>query len=165
MPFVTQGDRVGVPDTNLAVVSSSVDVFDTDGLNIGFMQQITRTDTRQVTRIRHLDSFDAGRIVEQVPMPEDLSLNVMGFALYNRGSDKQSLINRIGGSGSARFKSLNSQQIPFNLLEEWTHPANPNNRGQTYYLGCWLTNYSRPINIGTVTVAETATIQPSWVDG
>lgn len=145
------------------VISSSVDVLDEDGFNIGFMQQISRTDNRPTTLVRHLDAIDAGRVIEQAPGPETNTLNVVGFALYNTGVDRRSLLNRIVGQGGAKFRSLNSQQLPFELTERWIHPAT-RLTGETLYGDCWLTNYTRPVNIGTVAIAETANITATWVE-
>lgn len=163
MPLQTRGDAVAIPESNQVVISSSVDILDDDGFNIGFLQQINRTDNRPTQPIRHLDAVDGGRVIEQAPGPETNTLNATGFAIYNTGVDRRSLLNRITGVGGARFRSLNSQQLPFELTERWIHPAT-NLAGETLYGDCWLTNYSRPVNIGTIAIAETANITASWVE-
>lgn len=145
------------------VISTSVDVLDDDGFNMGFVQQISRTDARPTTPIRHLDSVDAGRIIEQSPGTETNTLNVTGFALYNTGVDNRSLLNRIAGGAASAFTCLNSQRIPFEMTERWTHPSTSRG-GETLYGDCMLTNYTRPVNIGTVTIAETCNITASWVE-
>lgn len=164
MPLITRGDGVKIPDVNQAVISTSVDVFDEQGVNIGYMSQLTRTDTRNTFRVRHLDSQDAGRVIEQVPSPEDNALSANGLSLYDIGVVKKSLIHRLAGVNGQRFRSLNSQFIPFVVREEWTHPSSPGQFGQTLYLGCMLTNFTRPVNIGTAQIAESANVVPSWVE-
>lgn len=146
------------------VISTSVDVLDDLGFNIGFIQQINRNDARPTARIRHLDSIDAGRVLEQAPSPEDNTLNFTGFALYNTGVDNRSLLNRLPGSAGAAFKSLNSQSIPFEVTEQWTHPAN-GLVGTTLYGDVMLTSYTRPVNIGTATISETAAGNVTFVEG
>lgn len=145
------------------VISTTVDVLDDEGFNIGFLQSISRTDARPTESVRHLDASDAGRILEQAPGVETNTLNLTGFALYNSGVDRRSLLNRVVGANSAPFRSLNSQQLPFEITEQWTHPAS-NARGQTLYGDCMLTNYTRPVNIGTVTITETANATATWVE-
>lgn len=162
MPLQTRGDGVSIPEDNQVVISTSVDVLDEEGFNIGFLQQINRTDARTTEPIRHLDSIDAGRIIERAPAPENVSINLTGFALYNLAADKRSLLNRIQ-AGAQAFRSLNSQQLPFEMTERWTHPAT-GAIGETLYGECLLSNYSRPVNIGTVTIAETATADIGWVE-
>lgn len=160
----TRGDGVSIPEKNMVVISTSVDVLDDLGNNIGFLQQISRTDRRDTTMVRHLDSTDAGRMLEQAPGVETNELNVTGLALYSISSDKRSLLNRMAGSGSAKFKSLNSQQLPFEVTERWTHPAT-GRVGETLYGDCVILNYSRPVNIGTATITETCNIRATWVEG
>jgi hypothetical protein len=138
-------------------------VLDDNGFNIGFLQQLSRTDARPTTPIRHLDSSDAGRMIEQSPFVESNTLNVTGLALYNTGIDRRSLLNRIAGVGAAKFRSLNSQHEPFEITERWTHPGTQA-VGSTLYGDCYLTNYTRPVNIGTVNITETANITATWVE-
>ena len=163
MPIATRGDGVSIPESNQVIISTTVDVLDDAGFNIGFLQQINRTDSRPTNRIRHLDSVDAGRTLEQSPAPEDNSLSVSGFALYNTGVDRRSILNRMVGTASNRFRSLNSQSIPFEMTERWTHPGT-RQVGETLYGDCYLTRYTRPVNIGTVMITESADINVSWVE-
>lgn len=164
----TRGDGVGLPESNKVVISTSVDIFDDGGVNIGFLQQISRTDARPATPIRHLAAGDAGRMIEQSPGPELNTLNVTGYALYNVSPARESLLNRITGrttdTAGNLFRSLNSQFLPFQLEERWTHPGNTSQRGKTLYGDCYLTNYTRPVSIATVNIVETANIQATWVE-
>lgn len=164
MPLVNYGDAVSIPNTNRAVISTSVDVWDETGGNIGFISAMSRTDARQTTPIRHLDSSDAGRIVEQSPGPETNTLNITGYALYNVGNQKKGLIHRLVQDVASIFRSLNGQHIPFDITERFAHPQNADQETEYAYLGCWLTNFSHPVNIGTVSIAETANVTVSWVE-
>lgn len=156
--LVTQGSTVGLPAENKAVISSSVDVFDQDGFEIGFVSQITPSHTRTVQRIRHLNSADAGRVIESAPSPEDISISGTGLNLYNIAeSQQQSLIARLPGQAGARFKTLNDQKIPFFIQVVETHPAS-GLQNESTYLGLWLTRYTRPINIAGATIAATIDI-------
>lgn len=161
--LVIHGTGVGLATGNQTVISTSVGVFDEDGFDIGYINQINSNFTRPTTRVRHLNKADAGRTVEQQPGVEDFTLTVSGFALYQKNdSDKRSLIARLPAGGGA-FKVLNQQQVPFVVREEETHPAT--NATNVYvYMGCMINQYSRPVNVGTTTVTESATITPSWVE-
>ena len=152
---------VSIPESNRTVVSTSIDIFDHDGNNIGYIQSIAPSQTRNVTAVRHINAIDAGRIVEAVPSPANYTMNVNGFALYDNQNDG-SLIQRIGGSITAQaMKSLEEQSIPFNIVITETHPATGVD-AKTVYHDCWLTNYSHPVNIGTALIAETASIFVTW---
>jgi hypothetical protein len=154
---------VGVPDTHRTQLSTSVDIIDMDGNNIGYISQFGTTGTRNVTRIRHLNSDDAGRVIEQAPNPEDRTVNVTGFALYNKQSDG-SVIQRLGGrSTRKKMAMLEEQKIPFNIVEVVRQPATGEEE-TTVYHNCWLTNFSKTINIGTATIAQTATLSVEWVE-
>jgi hypothetical protein len=167
--LVNRGAGVGIGTANRATITTSYDVFDEEGNLIGYLTDISRTDTRTVERIRHLSSHDAGRTIEQAPGPDDISLTCTGFALYNKTDQNGelphfSLASRLGGlTGAELFKSLNSQRVAFNIRVEEVHPAT-GAVSRTYYFGCMLTNYTKPISLGNITVAETANVQVAVVD-
>lgn len=167
--LVQRGDGVGIGVANRATITTSYDVFDDDGNLIGYLTDINRTDTRTVDRIRHLSSQDAGRTVEQAPGPDEPALDVTGFALYNKVDQSGdlphfSLASRFAGlTGAQFFKSLNSQRVPFTVRVEETHPAT-GAISRTFYFGCMITNYTKPVSLGNITVAETANIQVAVVD-
>jgi hypothetical protein len=157
------GDGVGIPESNQAAISTSIDILDEHGNNIGYLTSLNRRDSRPVDSVRHLNAADAGRKLEGAPHVEEVTVDVTGFALYPKDkTSRNSLLNRLPQAvdGASAFKSLNSQKIPFILMEKTIHPANPNKVQVTTYVGCWLTAYSKPTNIGTATIAETASI---WV--
>jgi hypothetical protein len=163
MGLVKQGYGVGNAPSNRTVISTTVGVFDDDGFEIGFIQSIDRSDSRPTQKVRHLNKADAGRIIEQQPGVEDVTVNVNGWALYQKSdSDKQSLLNRLP-TGAGAFVSLNQQSIPFNIREEETHPAT-GAENVTLYLGCMLTSYSKPININTASIVERATVAVSYIE-
>ena len=176
MPLVSHGDRVDMPDTNRVIISSSIDLYTEQGVNIGFVSGMTRQDSRPTTPIRHLDSLDAGRMVEQSPGPDTTSLNFTGFALYNQGGNRQSMVNRMVPTVQ-NWHSLNGQQVPFDIEERATHPmftrtgdptqgvvSDESNYLSTTYLACWLTQYSHPLSISGAQITETAAATVSYVD-
>ncbi len=163
MGLVQHGSGVGLAPDNQTIISTTVDIFDEEGNNIGFVNSINRNDTRGVFPIRHLDSADAGRILELQPQVENYTLTVTGFALFNVSDvDRGSLLNRLPADAKA-FKVLNDQVVPFVMEQTETHPST-GATNTTVYLGCMLTSFSRPINVGNATVTETAAVTVSWVE-
>jgi hypothetical protein len=56
------------------------------------------------------------------------------------------------------MKMLSEQHLPFKVLEVDRDPQTGKAVDATMHYDCWLTNHSKPVAIGTATVAETATI-------
>jgi hypothetical protein len=165
MPLATRGTGVSIPSTNQVVISTTIDVLDDSSNNIGFVSQITRRDERPTSLIRHLDSLDAGRVIEQAPGVETNRLEVAGFALYTVNTTKNSLIDRVARKNDVFWEHscLNANWSPFAITERQTHPQGVS-YSETLYGECLLTSYSRPVNITTATIAETANIQVSWIE-
>lgn len=174
--LVRYGDGVGVGEANRIVLPSSVDLYDDDGQLVGYAKSIARADERNVERQRHLSSSDAGRVIEQTPLPENVTITVSGFSLYNKTDltgkiPHYSLAARLskgtgaqgGFGGDYLFKSINSQKIPFNMRKVVIHPATAAS-SVVWFRGCMLTRYSETSNIGEATETSEATIQVSWVD-
>ena len=157
------GYGVGLAKDNKVVITTSIDIFDNEGNKIGYCTSISRTDARGVERIRHLDSADAGRVIELQPRPSDVTLAVTGFALYNDGSKRKGLLNRLPGNAAQQFVDLNQQTESFTIKVVETHPAT-GAITKTYYYGCMLSAYAHPINLTGANVAETATVMVAWID-
>ena len=105
--LVQRGVGVGIPKENQAMIPSAVDIFDEQGNNIGFINNFAPTHRRPADRLRHLNSADAGRPLEQSPRPEDVTITVGGFGLFAKSlSDRGSLLNRIPGPDGAAFNTL-----------------------------------------------------------
>lgn len=153
---------VNIPESHRTKLSTSIDIIDHDGNNIGYIQSITPTCNRTVTPVRHLNSEDAGRILEGAPSPATTTLSVNGFALYNKQNDG-SIIQRMGGSVTAKsMKTLEEQSIPFNLIVRTVNPATKEEE-LTIYHDCWMTTHSAPVNISTALVSESANLFVGWV--
>ena len=158
MAQILRGDGVNFPSKNRVISSSSLDIYDDEGFIIGFVTNFDEQMTRQMTRIRHLSSRDAGRVIEMSPGTEDISLNVNGYSLYDLSlTSKGSLIHRLGSAMRA-MKSLVSQAEAFNLVRIETHPSSGEQVRDVYY-DCWLSNFSRMRDIGRLVQMDRATIQ------
>jgi len=137
---------------------TSYDIIDENGLCIGFITQINETDNRPATKVRHIGSADAGRVLEHVPGVDDKTLNVTGFALYNV-QEQGSIVQRLGGNNTKRaMKMLSEQHRGFKIVERQIDPETEATLDATEHLDCWLTNYTKPRNIANATIAETATL-------
>ena len=166
MGWTSRGVVLATPDTNIIVVPFSISIIaDGAAVEIGFIDRIDYATRRTVDRKRHLCQSDAGRVVEQVPLPEDMTLTATGLGLYN-----SSIIGRLTGQAPGRkiesayalFHTLHSQAYPFEIEVQAVHPGDDNQKFTIIYGECWLTDFGMPINIGDSSIAETATIQPSW---
>ena len=121
--LIQRGDGVSFPRENRVINAATIDILDDEGFRIGFIQQISETLGRPVTGIRHLNSLDAGRKIEQVPGVEDITITIQGYSLYDKSiTERDSLIHRLGGPMAAA-KSLMGQSIPFNIVKREVHPA------------------------------------------
>lgn len=160
-----KGYGVGIPPTNKVVIPFSLTIYDLEGNEVGFMTDLTYDTSRRVERIRHLNAFDAGRIIEQAPAPEDYTASCVGFTLYTGDlANPQSVIGRLTKeTGIAVFECLNQQRIPFNVVKEVVHPATGIGY-QTIFYECWLTRYSETFAVRNVVVTANASIQPTYVE-
>lgn len=147
--------------------TTQISIYDESGAEIGWISDLNETQSRPVEPIRHLNSDDAGRIVQGVPKPADFTLSVTGFAIYKRGAnDGGSLAARLianSGNPHTLMKSLEEQKIPFRIKKK---VINPGTEGDTItvYHGCWITNYNNPTSVNNAFVTETADIFVSFVD-
>lgn len=155
---VIRGDGVSFPAKNRIVNSSTLDIYDDEGYIIGFITNFDEQGNRPITRIRHLSSQDAGRVIEMSPGVEEISINVQGYSLYNINlAERGSLIHRFG-SAMRTLKSLQSQGTPFNLVRKETHPATGETNKDIYF-DCWMSQQSKARDIGRLVQMDRATIQ------
>lgn len=153
------------PDAGTANFSGTVknvtsfDIVDKNGFLIGYITQFNPSKTRATERIRHISSADAGRVLEQAPRPEDISINITGYSLYNDQEDG-SLVQRLVGSSaniSKAFASLEEQKEGFDIIVVTRDPETKKAVDVKIYQDVWLQNQNEPINIAQATVQETAT--------
>jgi len=156
--------KQNTPDAGVANYNGEValitkyDIIDQSGLAIGYLQTFSPSDSRPATKIRHISSADAGRVLEHAPGFSDTKISVTGFALYNRQQDG-SIVQRLGAGTTKRaMKMLEEQKIPFKILERQVDPETNETLDATEHIDCWLTNHSAPKNMTSVTISETAEI-------
>ena len=163
--------RIMVPSTAGILASEKKNNYKV----IGTFQNFNPTSTRQVVRVRGIAN-NGGYPLELVPGPADTSINVTYLSLYLLP------LNEALGYNIGSAVDLNRQRISFDIQELCIFPfdwqtemsrgnyqfgapinlVSLNNEATVevnHYVGCYLSNIGRTINQGTVTIAETATIQ------
>jgi len=153
-----------------------ITIIGDDGSEIGWIQEINESQDRPVEPVRHLNSEDAGRILQGVPKPANFTLAVTGFAIYKQdiqtnGSVISRLIKTSTDNPTKLMKSLEEQKYPFSMRKEVHMPTvegvtaeAPGITETTYYHGCWLTRFNAPASINNAFVTESADIFVSFVD-
>ena len=161
----SKGYGIGIPPKAKVITPFSATILDENGLEIGYVISLNYDTSRTVERIRHLNAYDAGRIIEQVPTPENYSLSAEGYSLYTKElADPKSLIGRLTQSlDIAVFETLNAQHLPFTLVKEVTHLANGLGV-KTFFYDCWLARYTETYATRNAVVTGSATIQPSYIE-
>ena len=163
-----QGYGVGLAPENQIRIPWSYDIYDQDGNNIGFLTSFNPSSDRPVDGVRHLNSSDAGRIVEAVPKVSNDTISVNGFAIYNSAVTKRgTLLNRLGGSVDEAIVHINQNKIPFTIVATCNHPGDASlteDMHETKYIDCLLTNYSQPVSVNDTTISESASIFVSRVE-
>jgi len=149
-------------------------------LQIGTIQNFSPSSSRQVQRIRGIANNGAWPF-ELAPGAADTTIAVNYLSLYLLP------LAKVFGYPVASSIDLNYQRIPFDIQElcffpneaeanlgtksnltwtsdQWKKMASTSGMAveTLHYKGCLISNMSRTINQGTVTIAETATIQVTW---
>lgn len=146
------------------LLSTEIDILDQDGYEIGFISQINPSASRATERIRMLGSADSGRVIEQAPRPEDLTLSVSGFALKNNVNEKGTLVQRLGAWNPLQaMSSLSEQHIGFKIIVVERDPVTKKAMDAREYDDCWLQSFNRPYNISGATITDSANIIASRV--
>jgi hypothetical protein len=155
--LIQRGDGVSFSSENRVVSSTTYDIYDDEGYVIGYIVEVSEGQNRPVSRLRHLNSSDAGRVIGMVPSPADFTLNVNGYSLYGKSQTNQkSLIHRLGSTAAA-LKSIQSQIAGFNFVATETHPST-DEQNKTWYYDCWMTSFSKGRSINQVVQLDRATI-------
>ncbi len=146
---------------------------------VGTFQTFNPSSTRQVQRVRGIAN-NGGYPLELVPGPADTSINVSYMSLYLLP------LNAALGYHIGSIVDLNVQRVGFDIQEICVFPNDYSH--EVKYLGakgaasdpfanakqsqaietnhyrlCYLSQVGRTINQGTITIAETATIQVSAI--
>ena len=141
-----------VPNTKTTVFYA-YDIF-MNGRQVGTLSRFNVTGSKDVQRIREVSTVGAARVIDLVSGTTDLSADIEKFRIY-----RQSLFEAMGYS----IFSLEDLIDPFDIQEVLTHPDG--NQETIVYHICLLSQYSKTITTGTAYVAETATIQISYISG
>lgn len=164
MPATTlRGDGVAFPASTRTVNSTTIDVLDNEGHRIGYVTSISYQGNRQTQIIRELNAETAGRPLETALGVETNTLNLSGFALYDKSrTHRGSLINRCG-SAMAALRSLQGQREAVHIVHRETHPTTGEVTVRRY-LGCYFTSHSYERNIGQVVSMDRVTMSVEVVE-
>ena len=168
--------EIGDSGAKLAVTSTNISAYAND-MKIGFVQSLTPSESRTITKVQELGSEGA---VQSVPgNTNGGQLSISRFAVYNaslwnalgltHNGEFAKPVDQIYNDSSKRqdsgnygnpFKTLKDQRVP---IEFKVKTKIPNSADEAYYIetyvDCWLSSYSKSYSVGTITVAEAATIQ------
>lgn len=171
--------RGWVPHTCIAMASTiRVSSYDESGIarQVGLIQSFKPTDARKMERARGIGYGD--RVAEIVPGLTDTSITCSRMALYQSGIMSvfgySTEWNKPNTQGTVR--TLAHHKNPFDISEVvWFHGSAggsspgggssvPTQYTVTFYHDCWLSNYSKTIEItGNLILVEDVTIDVTWV--
>ncbi len=148
------------------VIPSSYTIYDMDENEIGFIRQMTINYSRRTEAVRHLNGWDAGRIVQIGWGPMDpVSLSAQGFVLYTSDLlDPQTTLGRLAKArGIPVIEILNAQRIPFDIIMDAVHPTT--GTGLRVKFGeCVVSRYNYTVNIENVHVTDAVDMVAAFVE-
>lgn len=140
-----------IPKTT-TVVSYAYEL-EIDGETIGTLQGFNPSQTRELQRIRAIDFELFDDTFEIAPGRTDLTITVEKLEVY-----KESLLSYIN-SGVMPAEGIVQMIRPFNIIETIADPGNTKRPAKiVVYRDCWISNYSKSVKEGTITVLEQAQI-------
>lgn len=172
MPNVGSGGMV-VTSTNISVWSN--------GQKVGFVQNASPSESRNITKVQALGEEGVVQVVPGNTQGGQMSLT--RFAVYN-----SNIFNAIGLTRTGKFqtrdqmdlsnsrtkvapvntfgnpfKTLKDQRVPIELEVKTMHPGTEPTYFIETYLDCWVTSYSKTIASNTITISEQVTVSYSDV--
>lgn len=157
-------NQVGSEMRNLAVTSTNISIYCND-MRIGFVQSFSPQEQRTITPIQELGTEGVVQMV--AGNTNGGTINVSRFAIYN-----SNMFDALGITPDGKntienpFKTLKDQRVPLEVKVKTAVGTDDN--GVIYdtevYVDCWLTNYSKTIAAGTITINESCTISYSDVE-
>lgn len=152
----------------LAITSTNIDVFSND-IRLGFIQSFNVSENRAVTKVQELG---AEGVIQSVPGNTKAgSIQTARFAVYTNYLLKALVDDPEGKQPSYKvskanpFKTLKHQRIPLEIKVKQKMPGT-SSLGTYYietYVDCWIASYSKTINVGTITISESVTLEYSDV--
>lgn len=142
-------------ENSLLQTSTNIDIL-SNGVTVGMIQSFTITENRDINKLQEIGTEG---VVQAVPgNTKGGSLNVNRMALY--GSNLWDAVGLVGVKNTDNtiqiFQTLKNQRVPFEIQIK-TPRSNTDFYYETY-IDCWLSSYSKTFAVGTITVAEQATI-------
>ena len=141
-----------IPNTKTAVFYAYDIIM--NGRTIGTLSRFNSSFSKTVERIREVSISAGARVTDLVPGTTDISVDIEKFRLY-----RLSLYEALG----YQIFSLEDFIDPFDIQEVMQHPDGK--QETIIYHICLLSSYGKTVSTGSTMVAETATIQVSYVTG
>lgn len=159
--------RGWVPHTCIAVSSTiRITAADSSGTKkqIGLIQSFKPSDSRKLERARGVGYGD--RVAEIVPATTDVQIQCSRMCLYEKNVldcfGYKTMYNKGANNGAVR--TLAHMKNPFDIEEMILHHNNGNPTTLTVYNDCWISEWSRSIEItGNLILLEDVTIWVTWV--
>lgn len=166
--------------SNMAVTSTNISVW-SNGQKVGFIQNASPSESRNVTKVQALGEEGVVQVVPGNTQGGQLSLTK--FAVYNGNIFNALGLTRTGkfvtrdqmDLSSSRskvpptqtfgnpFKTLKDQRVPIEIEVKTLHPGTEVQYFVETYLDCWVTSYSKTIASSTITISEQVTVSYSDV--
>ena len=129
------GNRVRLNDDINVATATSIDLLGPNGNMIGFVNKIDSFDhKRDVKRIRHLNSYDRGNVIELVPNVSTTSISVSGFYMFpDANGVTQDIVNRVTNEEAASVGMLDTSRFNFDMGIRVRH-HNVAERGGVFWL-------------------------------
>ena len=140
-----------IPNTR-TVVSYAYTVTDSKGNPIGTLQGFSPSSNRPLERVREIMNEELDTF-EIVPGRTDFSIQLDRLETY----DKQMM----KALGFTTFEDLSKITDPITIIELMT--SNVGKIRKIEYQDCSVSNWSKTIREGTVTVTESVTLQPTRI--
>jgi hypothetical protein len=144
LDYVRKGNRVYIDDDLQTAVVTACHLLGPNDKIIGWVQQISNfSQQRNVYRVRHLNMFDAGTVLELVPGVSTTKISVQGLLLWPRAGISRDIVNRIGQVDNNPYGILDDSLPNFDIAIKIAHPNHPDEIYVVYRLyKCMMANWS-----------------------
>lgn len=118
-------------------------------IGVGALQSFSPSETRPITRLGQVGSDE---YYELVPGRAENSMTISRLVLL-----AENIFEAFGWPMGGAVDSLRNQRVPMTITE---YRYNPDGTWKTRtYLDCWISDYGKTIDQGTVEISEDVTVQ------
>ena len=175
-------DMPGVPDgseaTKLAITTTNVSIYSND-MKVGFVQSFTPSEQRDITPIQELGTEGVVQMVpgntrggtiqmQRVALYNSDIWNALGLTPSGKFTKKtdtnfikdDAFTRQNSGTYGNPFRTLKDQRVPLEIRAHTIIPGSDAKKTliEIYY-DCWISSYSKSIQVSQVWVSETVSIE------